>query len=109
MVLQPGSFRTEGMSRNPFLADGPIPAYAEMRKQLTDMYDSVIGKETGDPVKGMSILVDIVRSEGVFEGREMPLWFAMGSDSERDFRERARRVLESLDANKDISMVSDFD
>lgn len=96
------------MTSYPFLADGPIPAYDEMRKRLVDMYGSINGNETGDPAKAMSVLADIVRGEGLFEGREMPLWFVMGGDSEKDFRERARRTIESLDANKDISTASDI-
>lgn len=98
--------------RYPFLAEGApgaIPEYEETRRNAGVLFDSVIGNETGDPVKGMSLLVDVVRGEGAFKGRELPLWLALGSDSEGDYRERVRRILESLDENSDISRASDFE
>lgn len=95
--------------RHPFAINEIIPEYEEMRVKSTGLFDSVIGKEKGDPAKGMSTLVDVVRGEGVFKGREWPLWLALGGDSESDFRERARRIVESLDANKDISYTSNYE
>lgn len=95
--------------RYPFLTTEVIPEYVEMRIKVTGLFDAVVGKEKGDPVKGMATLVDVVRGEGVFEGREWPLWLVLGEDAEADFRERARRTVESLDKNKDISYISNFD
>jgi len=108
LILQPGSFRTEGMLRYPILSTRKFPDYDAGRELVRNRFDSVAGTEKGDPAKGMELLVDVVRKEGKFERRELPLWLALGSDSERDFRQRARRVVESLDANSDISHGSDL-
>lgn len=110
MILQPGAFRTEGLPNYAFQPTGTIPDYDETRKAAAVIYNTLTTNydQAGDPVKGMSLLVDMVRGEGAFEGREMPLWLALGSDSESDYRKRARRILESLDANSDISHSSDI-
>jgi hypothetical protein len=70
--------------------------------------DSIAGTEKGDPVKGMEVLVDVVRGEGIFEGRELPFWLTLGSDAEHDVRERSENIIKSLDMHADISGRSDF-
>jgi len=111
MILQPGAFRTEGLPNYPFQPTGPIPDYDEARKAAAVVYNSYTANndQAGDPVKGMSLLVDVVKGEGVFKGREMPLWLALGSDSERNYRERAGRIVESLDMNTDVSNSCNHD
>jgi len=110
MILQPGAFRTEGLPNYPFPSTGSISDYDETRKAAAIVYHTLTANpdQAGDPMKGMSLLVDVVRGEGAFEGREFPLWLALGSDSERDYRERVSRIVESLDTNSDISNLCSY-
>jgi len=65
-------FRTEGMLRYPFFAPSD-PDYNEAREVARKRMNAIAGTEIGDPAKGMELLVDVVRGEGKFEGREWPL------------------------------------
>ena len=107
LIVQPGSFRTEGVLRRPF-HPGTITDYDEARAGAVKYIESVVGNEKGDPVKGMEVLVDVVRGEGIFEGRELPFWLTLGSDAEHDVRERSENIIKSLDMHADISGRSDF-
>ena len=74
LIVEPGSFRTEGIYTNPFDVSNPIPDYEEQRADSLMTYNALDGKQPGDPVKAMNAVVDVVRGEGVAAGREWPLW-----------------------------------
>jgi hypothetical protein len=68
MILQPGAFRTEGLPNYAFRPTGPIPDYDEARKAAAVVYNTLTANcdQAGDPVKGMSLLVDVgsIRGQG---------------------------------------------
>lgn len=86
-----------------------IPDYDEIREQMSDGFQSMGGLEPNDPVKGMELLADVVKGEGKFEGRKLPLWLVLGTDAVQDFRARTNRALKTLDENLDISEATEFD
>ncbi|KAJ8582665.1 hypothetical protein M405DRAFT_749909, partial [Rhizopogon salebrosus TDB-379] len=60
------------------------------------------GKQPGDPMKAMKVVVDIVRGEGVAVGREWPLYLVLGEDAERDVRNKCTKILKHLDEWQDV-------
>jgi hypothetical protein len=96
------------MNRDPYFSKYKIPDYDEMRVATRNLFGGMAGRQKGDPAKAMEILVDVVRGEGKFEGKELPLWLALGPDSVKDMKIRAQQIIDSIDKNADISVTTDL-
>lgn len=111
LIVEPGTFKTEGIYSEPFYTTNPIPCYDEIRAASHARFEAVYGNgpsskvitERGDPVKAMEAVVDVVRGEGKAAGREWPLWLILGQDACENVRERCLRMLALLDEWKDVS------
>jgi len=57
-----------------------IPDYAEFSKTLIKAFGEADQKQPGDLGKLVDVVVDLVRGEGVAEGKELPLRLPLGSD-----------------------------
>ncbi|KAF5355243.1 hypothetical protein D9758_006006 [Tetrapyrgos nigripes] len=88
LLVAPGAFRTEGIYSIPFNTSNPIPDYDSLRNVAMARYNSIPGTETGDPTKGMQVLVDVIRGEGCAEGKKWPGTLLLGEDAERDLRKK---------------------
>ncbi|KIJ62302.1 hypothetical protein HYDPIDRAFT_176618 [Hydnomerulius pinastri MD-312] len=109
LIVEPGSFRTEGIYVNPFDISNPIADYEEQRADSLVTYNAADGKQPGDPVKAMNAVVDVVRGEGVAAGREWPLYLVLGKDAERDIRNKCARMIRHLDEWGDVVRGVDLD
>ncbi|KAG6815785.1 hypothetical protein H0H87_011378 [Tephrocybe sp. NHM501043] len=81
-------------------------------KPVTDASNAALeaynGKQPGDPVKGVEILVDVVRGEGVAAGREFPTVLSLGSDCYEVTKTASEKTLARLEEWKEVSFSSDF-
>ncbi|KAG1815602.1 uncharacterized protein BJ212DRAFT_1481373 [Suillus subaureus] len=91
LLVEPGSFRTEG-----------ILDYDEQRAVGRVNFSKTAGKQPGDPDKAMEIVVDVVKGEGCAAGREWPLYLVLGKDAEADIRNKCAKVLKHLDDWNDV-------
>ena len=103
LIVAPGAFRTENIYINKFDTwTNPIPDYEDRRADALATYGAIHGKQPGDPVKAMNVVVDTVRGEGVAAGREWPSLLVLGEDAERDIRDRCTKILKHLDEWQDV-------
>ncbi|KAG2065634.1 NAD(P)-binding protein [Suillus decipiens] len=103
LIVEPGAFRTENIYSNKFDTwTNPIPDYDETRAETLVKYEAIPGKQPGDPMKAMNLVVDVVRGEGVAVGREWPLYLVLGEDAERDVRNKCMMMLKHLDEWQDV-------
>lgn len=105
LIVEPGSFRTEGIHSYPTFKDNPIHDYNEMRhkNELKQIGFAANGVGNGDPAKAMDILVDVVSGEGLAKGRAWPLYLIVGEDAEHDVRQKCTTMLNVLDEWSDIA------
>jgi len=94
---------------HPNFAQKKIKDYQEVDQKTKSFFLTLNGKQPNDPDRGMEIVVDVVREEGRAAGKPFPLWLALGADAVRDIRAKATRIIESLDAYKDISVAVGYD
>ncbi|KAF8510258.1 hypothetical protein JB92DRAFT_3083634 [Gautieria morchelliformis] len=104
----PGGHRTLAIS-NCRVATGKVPEYAKLRAVANEAFQITNGAENGDPKKAANAIVDVVRAEGVAEGRSLPDTLFTGSDALRDVRAKCRAVLETLDEWEDVAISIDVD
>lgn len=110
-LIEPGFFRTALLKpgQNMTNTDNTrIADYAEMNKNAKAAFDSWDGKQPGDPHKGAAILYDVITSTGVAEGRELPSFMPLGSDSIAEIKKDAQAVIDSINAWESIASKSDF-
>lgn len=108
LLVEPGGFRTEGKSVHLY-GDNRIHDYTSMRDDCVDQYPRIPGTEKGDPYKAMDALVDVVRGEGVANGRGLPPYLFLGTDAEADIQTKIKKVLDTLDEWHDITCGVSFD
>lgn len=101
VVVEPGYFRTEflhtstaGGPERRIKAETVIPAYDDtavgaVRRALDQANDA----QLGDPVKGATVIVDVLTRSGVAEGREIPMRLVLGSDIVKAIRDKCARSL----------------
>ncbi|ETW75276.1 hypothetical protein HETIRDRAFT_331537, partial [Heterobasidion irregulare TC 32-1] len=98
LIVAPGSFRTPGIYP-PTIVGDPLPGYERLRadteKRLTTL---VTRPNQGDPMRGMDVVVDVVKGEGREEPSEWPLWLFLGEDAMSDVRAKIGRITKALDA-----------
>ncbi|KAI5894734.1 NAD(P)-binding protein [Schizophyllum commune H4-8] len=109
MLVQPGSFRTEGMYGQGFYNGNQIPAWNDIHATARARFASVPGTEKGDPAKAMRALVDVVRGEGKAAGRALPRYLVLGEDAVADVRNKFARVLQVVADWEDVSTDVNFD
>ena len=99
LLVQPGAHRTNivASAAKVNFVHQLIPDYEPMRIAGLQKYKLQSGKQPGDPVRAMSAVVDVVRGEGLAAGKEMPLWFVLGTDAEDNLREYMAERLQNLD------------
>ncbi|PPQ65923.1 hypothetical protein CVT24_011256 [Panaeolus cyanescens] len=110
ICIDPGFFRTELFTpgrRAPRV--DLIKDYKDITDNVESFFDSVIGNEVGDPLKGAKIMVDIIREEGVAKGKAFPTSVCLGSDCYDVAKKGVEKTLEMLEDWASISPLTDFE
>jgi NAD(P)-dependent dehydrogenase (short-subunit alcohol dehydrogenase family) len=104
MLVEPGFFRTELLSRESTkYAESSIEDYAERTAQTVAAWQSMNGRQGGDPAKLAEALVRLAALD------EPPLRFPAGADAVTTFEDRAKLLLEQAHANRELSSNLDHD
>ncbi|KAF8212903.1 hypothetical protein K438DRAFT_1957485 [Mycena galopus ATCC 62051] len=109
-----GYFRTTFLDpahRTPYVPR--IDDYNEMSKRANDallvaFLPSYDGKQPGDPAKGVEVVLDIVRGEGLAAGKAFPTSVALGSDCYKMIEAETEGVLARLEEWRAVSESTDF-
>lgn len=80
-----------------------IPDYDEMRTQAASGFATIRQGIRGDPDKAMNALVDVVRGEGVAQGREWSGYLILGEDVEADIKRKMKKIESVLDTWSDVT------
>ena len=111
LIVQPGAHRTDVITsaRNNILTQQEIEDYREMRERGFARYANQNGKQPGDAVKAMTAVADVVRGEGMAEGKPWPLWLVLGRDAEEDLRNHCVQKLGNLDEWLEVTRSTTVD
>ena len=98
MLVEPGFFRTELLSaQSTSYAEPSIDDYAERTRATVAGWQSMDGKQGGDPAKLADALVQLVALD------EPPLRFAAGADAVGLFETKAQTLLDQANAHRELS------
>jgi NAD(P)-dependent dehydrogenase (short-subunit alcohol dehydrogenase family) len=98
MLVEPGFFRTDLLTTDSTTyADPSIDDYAERTRETVAAWNSMNGKQSGDPAKLAAALVQLA------ELVEPPARFAAGADAVQAFEAKAKALLAQANAHRDLS------
>jgi NAD(P)-dependent dehydrogenase (short-subunit alcohol dehydrogenase family) len=98
MLVEPGFFRTELLTKDSTTYAQPsIDDYAERTREIVPAWNSMNGKQSGDPAKLADVLVQLVALEAP------PIRFAAGSDAVQTFEAKANTLLNQAHAHLELS------
>lgn len=98
MLVEPGFFRTELLTpESTTFGELSIDDYDEARAQANAFWASMDGKQAGDPAKLARALVQLADSP------EPPLRWAAGEDVVQGVEDKARLLLDQVDAHRELS------
>ncbi len=108
IIVEPGAFRTEFVTRSLVIADSEIKDYeiaiGEMRQGARDILDNQLEfQEPGNPKKAALAIIKAVNSENP------PLRLALGEDAIYAINAKLESVKTELDAWKEVSFDTAFD
>jgi NAD(P)-dependent dehydrogenase (short-subunit alcohol dehydrogenase family) len=98
MLVEPGFFRTELLTpQSTRYAEPSIEDYAERTRATVAGWQSMDGKQGGDPAKLADALIQLVALD------EPPLRFAAGADAVDLFETKAQTLLDQVNAHRELS------
>ncbi|KDQ56698.1 hypothetical protein JAAARDRAFT_157871 [Jaapia argillacea MUCL 33604] len=112
ICVELGAFRTAFLSAGSRSSYTPrIDDYKQITTRSTAGVEAFNQKQPGDPKKGVQVIIDLVRGEGVAEGKgkdEIPGVINLGSDCYETVKGVCEGNLKRLEAWKDVSKSTDF-
>lgn len=110
VCIDPGYFRTAFLNpANRTERRAGIADYKEKGEETDAMLQAYNGKQPGDPEKAAQVIVDLVRGEGVANGKGvLPSVVTLGSDADAFIRAACVEKIKVLDEWKDVTTSTDF-
>jgi NAD(P)-dependent dehydrogenase (short-subunit alcohol dehydrogenase family) len=98
MIVEPGFFRTELLEpESTTFAELSIDDYDERTAETVPAWQAMNGQQAGDPAKLARALVQLANSD------EPPLRWVAGEDAVEGVEQKARLLLEQVDAHRELS------
>lgn len=106
-VIEPGYFRTAFLNQGRrTTSKEKIDAYEDPSTpsgQMRSALEVVNNNQPGDPVRGAKVAVDVLTGD-----KQVPVRIVLGSDCDRDIREKCRSTVSILDEWKEQILSTDF-
>lgn len=103
-AIAPGAFRTDFLSSHSIRkSDAEDAAYAETIGRSSAAFDSVAGRQLGNPDLAAQVIISLVRADNP------PLHLLLGSDALRRARSKLDQIVDEIDAWERITRSTDFE
>ncbi|KAH8743178.1 hypothetical protein F5883DRAFT_512606 [Diaporthe sp. PMI_573] len=107
LLVEPGYFRTEFLNeKKAVYIDTKIDEYKPLVDNLYPQVKGIHQQQPGDPAKGVSRILDVVKSHTA--GEEFPVSLALGDDALDTIRKKCSDTLELLDKWAEKSSNTSF-
>ncbi|RMY60236.1 hypothetical protein D0864_13116 [Hortaea werneckii] len=81
--------------------------YPTLKRMCTDLVPALHGHQPGDTAKAARLVIDLVKGEGVGQGRELPLALPIGNDAFVKVKEQTEATLKMLEEWEDVIRSTD--
>jgi NAD(P)-dependent dehydrogenase (short-subunit alcohol dehydrogenase family) len=104
LLVEPGFFRTDLLTpESTDFAESTIEDYAQRTKDTVAQWQSMNGKQGGDPAKLANALLQLAGHD------KTPLRWPAGADAIGTFEQKAESLVADADANRDLSSHLSYD
>jgi NAD(P)-dependent dehydrogenase (short-subunit alcohol dehydrogenase family) len=104
LLVEPGFFRTDLLTpESTDFAESTIEDYAQRTKDTVAQWQSMNGKQGGDPAKLANALLQLAGHD------KTPLRWPAGADAIGTFEQKAKSLVAEADANRDLSSHLSYD
>ncbi|KAH8177117.1 short chain dehydrogenase domain-containing protein [Sarocladium implicatum] len=108
LLIEPGRFRTLLLSEdNRKDNKSSISDYAEATSKHFETLSAASQKQPGDVQQGVKIMVDLVRKEGVAEGKTVPFRFPLGTDCYEEVKEKLEDLMATMEEWREVITSTD--
>jgi NAD(P)-dependent dehydrogenase (short-subunit alcohol dehydrogenase family) len=108
LLVEPGRFRTELLGQRNLSA--PLPAQDQSASAAVEAaVRAESGRQPGDPAKLAQIVVDVVKEEGVAEGRRMPERLLLGRDCVGEFEGKVGSLVGEIEGWREVAFSTDIE
>jgi len=110
LLFEPGYFLTDFLTAdNRANYGGSIPDYEPIMRARQDGLDAYNHNQPGDAKKGVNVIIDVVKGEGVAKDKEFTPVVLLGSDCYNGVKGILTKTIAKFDEWKDISISTDRD
>ncbi|KAL7944039.1 hypothetical protein V8C42DRAFT_358712 [Trichoderma barbatum] len=110
LIIEPGFFRTDLLSQaNLKTVESSIQEYKEASKAFNKLLADKNHAQSGDPKKGVAVVVDLVRQEGAAKGKNIPVRMPLGPDAYALMKSKCDKTLQLLEDWKDVISSTDLE
>lgn len=110
LLIEPGRFRTKLLSSgNMKTVSTEIPEYKDFSRTLLKGLAEADQMQPGNPIKLVEMVLDLVRQEGIAEGKEIPFRLPLGSDCYNDVKAKCEETLELLKKWEPMIKSTDYE
>jgi len=110
LIFEPGYFRTDFLTAdNRATYGGNIPDYEPIIRARKEGLDAYNLNQPGDPKKGVNVMIDVVKGEGVAKDKEFTPVVLLGSDCYKVVGKTLTEAVAKFDEWKEISISTDRD
>ncbi|KAF2645494.1 NAD(P)-binding protein [Massarina eburnea CBS 473.64] len=111
IIIEPGWSRTKFFdpATNIKVAITPVGAYAPVNEQMGQIIQAINGNQPGDPKKTVERITDVVKSEGLATGTELPKRLPLGADALAKVRKKCEETLKICDEWESVITSTTFD
>ena len=108
LLIEPGRFRSNLLTPgNLQISPTKISDYIKGSKAIIDHLTEQDMAQPGDVNKGVNIILDLVRGEGVAAEKEVPLRLPLGTDCYDSIKKKCEETLTLLEGWKDVITSTD--
>ena len=110
-IFELGYFRTKVFDQEniKFRSKASLTDYDGIRDAVQQGVQGIDGKQPGDPKKAVAIVIDVVREEGVAEGKSQPERLPLGPDAVATMRKKAVGNLAICNEWEDVIRSTNID
>ncbi|KAI7228153.1 hypothetical protein KC330_g8048, partial [Hortaea werneckii] len=109
LIINPGYFVSDVAKpqKHERALDADWGEYPALKKMCTDLVPTLHGNQPGDTAKAARLVIDLVKGEGVAQGRELPLALPIGNDAFVKIKEQSEAMLKMLEEWEDVIRSTD--
>ncbi|KAL7931888.1 hypothetical protein V8C35DRAFT_329264 [Trichoderma chlorosporum] len=110
LLIEPGFFRTDLLSEaNLKTVESSISGYNEASKIFNKLLSDKNHAQSDDPKKGVAVVVDLVRQEGVAKDKTIPVRMPLGPDAYDLIKNKCSKTIQLLEEWKDVIYSTDLE